>query len=328
MPKISESTVARIKERSNIKEVIEDFQAVNKSGSSFYTKCPECGKDKKNKGLIITPSKSIAKCFSCGFAITNSVAYLMKAQNHSYPEALHHLASKYNILIQEDRLVVVYSKKVRPKASKKSFLEIQLTESGLKIEDIQARVFEDDAAQTLRETQIFRTGTKDQYNQLVSGDDMIIRYFDLDGNKVMYQKRSVLHAKMKKVAPDNRPENIQERKEISDAMALLSDEMDHLALFKNQYEQTGKLPEMDQVFAKPEPGKPAEVDLKVVEKQRLNLQKSIARDRILLDYQSKTKLREKNPMPNGPKRVMVEKRVKEKLSAIKELDKILANDPR
>jgi hypothetical protein len=144
----------------------------------------------------------------------------------------------------------------------------------------------------------------------------------------LYQKRSVLHAKIKKVAPDNRLENIQERKEISDAVALFSDEMDHLASFKNQYEQTGKLPEMDQVFKKPEPGKPAEVDFQQVEKQRLNLQKSIARDRILLDYQSKTKLREKNPMPNGPKRVLVEKRVKEKLSAIKELDKILANDPR
>jgi DNA primase len=188
MPKISDSTVARIKELSKIKEVIEDYQAVHKSGSSFYTKCPECGKDAKNKGLIITPAKSIAKCFSCGFAISNSVTYLMKAQNLAYPEALKHLASKYNVFIQDDRPIQVSNKKKRSKASKKSFLEIQLAESGLSIEDVKARVFEDDAAQTLRETQIYRTGTRDQYNQLVPGDDMIIQYFDLEGNKVLYQK--------------------------------------------------------------------------------------------------------------------------------------------
>jgi hypothetical protein len=144
----------------------------------------------------------------------------------------------------------------------------------------------------------------------------------------LYQKRSLLHGKLKQVAADNRPENVQERKEISDAMALLSDELDHLASFKNQYDQSGSIPEAEQVFGKAEPGKPVEVDFEKAEKQRLNLQKSIARDRILLDYQSKTKLREKNPMPNGPKRVLVEKRVKEKRAAIKELDKILANDPR
>ncbi len=144
----------------------------------------------------------------------------------------------------------------------------------------------------------------------------------------LYQKRSVLHGKMKLIAADNRPENVLERKEFSDAIALLSDEMDHLASFKNQYDESGSIPEIQQVFGKPSPGKPAEVDFEMAEKQRLNLQKSIARDRILLDYQSKTKLREQNPMPNGPKRVLVEKRVKEKLAAIKELDKILANDPR
>jgi hypothetical protein len=144
----------------------------------------------------------------------------------------------------------------------------------------------------------------------------------------LYQKRSVLHGKMKLIAADNRPENVLERKEFSDSMALLSDELDHLAIFKNQYDESGNIPEIQQVFGKPSPGKPAEVDFEMAEKQRLNLQKSIARDRILLDYQSKTKLREQNPMPNGPKRVLVEKRVKEKLAAIKELDKILANDPR
>jgi len=185
---ISDSTIIRIKETSKIHEVIQDFQAIHKSGASYYTKCPECSKDAKNKGLMITPSKSIAKCFSCGFSITDGIAYLMKAQNHSFPEALKHLASKYNILIDEERPVQVTSKMHKSKAASKSFLQSQLSESGLKPEDVTARCFEDDSSKTLRETQVFRSGTKDQYNQLTFGDDVIIYYYDLEGNKVMYQK--------------------------------------------------------------------------------------------------------------------------------------------
>ena len=184
---IPEQTVERIKQVAKLHEVIEDFQPLEKSGTSYYTKCPNCQKEGKNKGLIITPSKSIAKCFSCDFAVNHPVAYLMKVHNNSYTEALQHLASKYNILILEDRKEPL-SRKPKRKATRKTFLEQQLRESGLTPEDVRAKVFEDDLAKTKRETQVFRSGTRNQYNQITSGDDMIIYYYDLEGNKVMYQK--------------------------------------------------------------------------------------------------------------------------------------------
>lgn len=185
---INETTIIRIKETADLKDVINDFQTLHPSGNTFYTKCPACDKEGKNKGLIINPSKKIAKCFTCGFGLNSAVTYLMTSQNMSFPEALRHLAHKYNIELDEDRPVATPKKKKKSLKNQKSFAFHQLAESGLTFEDVMAEVLENDEAKTYRKTQVMRSGTRDQYNILAKGDDMIISYYDLAGRQVMYQK--------------------------------------------------------------------------------------------------------------------------------------------
>jgi len=179
-------TKQRILEVANLQEVISDFQTLTKSGTSYYTKCPKCGAEGKNKGLCITPSKGIFKCFHCNdMSGNNPAGYLMEAQGMSYPEALKYLADKYHIDIEPEKPA---AKPARSGKKHKSFCDLQLEASGLNHQDVIARVRENDDEKTIREVAVFRSGSRDQYNQLTTGDDLLIYYYDLEGRPVMYQK--------------------------------------------------------------------------------------------------------------------------------------------
>ena len=142
-----------------------------------------------------------------------------------------------------------------------------------------------------------------------------------------YKYRSMLHANLKKVAPDNRADNVQKRKEISKEMEKVSNEMENLHQIKVNYETTGKLPETKNVFKKSGPGKPAEIDYKKVKQQRSNLMKSILKNNNRLDYQATKKGKRKNPMPEGPRRTELETNIKNKETELASCNRILANDP-
>ena len=176
---IPQDIKTEILSRANIKDVVEAFSPLTKSGKSFYTTCPMCKKDGKGKGLSVTPSKNMAKCFSCGFGC-KPVNYLVKGQNMIYPDALHWLADYYNIEI----------KKTKPKSKKSkkdSYCFQQLKSSGLTPDDVKATIILDD--NTEKEVPIFEAGTRDQYGRIASGDDMIIWYYDLDGKPCTFQKK-------------------------------------------------------------------------------------------------------------------------------------------
>lgn len=181
---IEESKKREILEAAKIYDIVSDFCKLKKAGKSYYTECPNCGKSGKDKGLIVTPSKNIAKCFSCDWS-PSAVDFLMKAQSMNYPDALHHLAQKYNIQIE------TVKKKSRAPGRKTgevkaTFCHRQLELSGLTEKDIIAREVLDD--NTEKEKEVFQAGTLDQYGRIMAGDDMIIWYYDLYGKPVTYQK--------------------------------------------------------------------------------------------------------------------------------------------
>ncbi len=142
-----------------------------------------------------------------------------------------------------------------------------------------------------------------------------------------YKKRSILHKRLKTIPPDNRSDNVKEREKISKDMEKLSDQMDHLAEMKNEYELNGTLPDPNDIFDKPKDNSPPKIDFDLARKQRLNLQKSIALDKLLLNYQGKKKLLKLNPMPKCPKRTNIENRIAKKLEKLHSLDRILKHDP-
>ena len=175
-------------------------------GQQFYRECPACQlhDTKKKKGLMINPDKNLAKCFSCGAGF-NAVSWLTDQEKLTFPEALKKLADTYNILIpdQEEKPKGLKLKTVKVKAvtaeniqpeqpkhasQKMTFCDIQLHESGLTYDDIRVESKEDEG-QTTRFVSPFLAGTRTQYGQITegTGDDVLIKYYDLEGRPVMFK---------------------------------------------------------------------------------------------------------------------------------------------
>lgn len=182
--KITPDCVQKILSSAKIEEVIGDFGKLTRSGAGYSMQCPKCGKEGKGKGLIVTPSKGIFKCFSCDFGGKSPVEFLMEVQGMKYPDSLKYLAFKYNIILEYEEKPMGPQRKGGHK--EKTFRDRQLSSSGLTEEDQNAMISMDDKTQKIVDT--FEAGTRDQYGKIAPGDDLIIWYFDLEGKPVMYQK--------------------------------------------------------------------------------------------------------------------------------------------
>lgn len=95
---IDYQTAERIKSVADIVEVISDFVSLRKSGTNYKCICPF--HNEKTPSFMVSPSKGIFKCFSCG-AGGDAIRFLMLHEQLSYPDALRWLAKKYGIEIQE-----------------------------------------------------------------------------------------------------------------------------------------------------------------------------------------------------------------------------------
>ncbi len=98
---IDRPTVDRIIEAANIVEVVSEFVSLKKAGVNYKGLCPF--HNEKTPSFIVSPSKGLCHCFSCGKGGT-AVGFLMEHEQLSYPEALRWLARKYNIEIKEREL--------------------------------------------------------------------------------------------------------------------------------------------------------------------------------------------------------------------------------
>ena len=98
---IDQRTVQEIFERAIIDEVVGDYVSLKKRGSNLLGLCPF--HNEKTPSFSVSPSKGIYKCFGCGKG-GNAVNFIMEHEHLSYPEALRHLAKKYNIEIEEKEL--------------------------------------------------------------------------------------------------------------------------------------------------------------------------------------------------------------------------------
>ncbi|MBR1569152.1 MAG: DNA primase [Bacteroidales bacterium] len=96
---IPKETVDQILDTARIEEVIGDFVALKRRGSSYVACCPF--HNEKTPSFHVTPSKGIYKCFGCGKA-GSAVGFVMEYEHMTYPEALRYLAKKYNIDVKEE----------------------------------------------------------------------------------------------------------------------------------------------------------------------------------------------------------------------------------
>ena len=178
---IPKETIDTIIGNSKILDIAQDFiNDLKKSGTNYIGTCPIC----QNKKFNVVPIKKLYKCFHCDFKGNNAVTFLMESQRMDYPTALEYCANKYNIFIEEIFKNKGPQKKVENKQL--SFRDVQLQLSGLTNADQKATVSVD--KNTKKIVDIFEAGTLDQFGRIVPGDDMIIWYYDLDGNPVLFQK--------------------------------------------------------------------------------------------------------------------------------------------
>lgn len=96
---IPKETVELITETARIDEVVGDYVSLKKRGANMMGLCPF--HNEKTPSFTVSPAKGIYKCFGCGKA-GNAVNFIMEQEHVSYPEALRHLAKKYNITIEEE----------------------------------------------------------------------------------------------------------------------------------------------------------------------------------------------------------------------------------
>ncbi|MEO6686663.1 MAG: DNA primase [Dyadobacter sp.] len=99
--RINPETVDRIKQSTDIVEVVGDFVALKKKGANYSACCPF--HNEKSPSFNVNPVRQIFKCFGCG-AAGDAIKFVMDIDGIGYGEALRYLANKYQIEIQEEEV--------------------------------------------------------------------------------------------------------------------------------------------------------------------------------------------------------------------------------
>lgn len=98
---IDRQTIAQIKSTADIYDVVSEFVSLKKVGSNYRGLCPF--HNDHSPSFYVSPSRGTCKCFVCGEG-GDSVGFIMKHEQLTYPDALRWLANRYGIAIQEEKL--------------------------------------------------------------------------------------------------------------------------------------------------------------------------------------------------------------------------------
>ena len=96
---ISRANIDEIMSTARVDEVIGDYVNLKNRGANMLGLCPF--HNEKTPSFTVSPAKNLYKCFGCGKG-GGAVNFLMEHESFSYPEALRHLAKRYNIKIDEE----------------------------------------------------------------------------------------------------------------------------------------------------------------------------------------------------------------------------------
>ena len=95
---IIQKSVQEILDVVRIEDIVGDFVTLKRKGANLGGLCPF--HNEKTPSFSVSPVRNIFKCFGCGEG-GDSVRFLMKHENISYPDALRYIAKKYNIRVEE-----------------------------------------------------------------------------------------------------------------------------------------------------------------------------------------------------------------------------------
>lgn len=190
----SDDTIRQVRDTADIRFCIP---GADRSKPTSYVECPKCGKQGKGKGLCVTHTsrKNIAKCFSCGFSLSDAIAaamyYECNDDRNRYAEAIKSAADANGIHIMTEQERRALNVKIQRKKIAKSFCERQLEASGLTLDDVMVHTVEIIKGERVEKYEpAMRRGSIDATGTVHPGDDeMLIYYYNLDGTMGMYPTR-------------------------------------------------------------------------------------------------------------------------------------------
>ena len=97
MAKISQDIIDRVRDSSDIVDVVSQFVDLKQRGSNYFGLCPFHGE--KTPSFSVAPAKQIYHCFGCNTG-GNVFSFIMEYQKVTFPEAVKILADRYNITVQ------------------------------------------------------------------------------------------------------------------------------------------------------------------------------------------------------------------------------------
>jgi len=168
-------------------EIIGDYvQLTKKNDSKWVGQCPGCSSP---KGLEVNPTKCVYKCFRCDVGGNSAVTFLMKSENKTYIQALEIINRKFSVVAEVQEKP---TKKLPVKVQEKKgtdYCARMLAESGLTAKDVEAPIISITETTTTTAKHIFRSGTIAANGEIDNaGDDMVIEYYDIEGNPCMYEE--------------------------------------------------------------------------------------------------------------------------------------------
>lgn len=85
----------KIRDRSSILEVVSDYVTLKKTGKNYKGLCPF--HSEKIPSFMVSEEKQVFHCFGCGEG-GDVFAFLMKAGQFSFPQAVEKLVERYDCL--------------------------------------------------------------------------------------------------------------------------------------------------------------------------------------------------------------------------------------
>ena len=142
-----------------------------------------------------------------------------------------------------------------------------------------------------------------------------------------YRHRDILHKQLAEMPEDNESSTMDQRKELSDEISELTDEMERLYPFYKAYYNDGTIPTEEDLLPKEEnttqvdeTSQTPALSKDELQKKRKSTATKLSRAKNMLDYQTETKGKEPNPMPESPKRVKYETKVQKLTEELNDID--------
>ncbi|NLK43279.1 MAG: DNA primase [Tissierellia bacterium] len=95
---INDEIIEKVRDASDIVDIISGYIPLKKSGSNYVGLCPF--HNEKTPSFTVSDTKEFFHCFGCGEG-GDVIAFIMKRENLSFPEAVKFLADKAGIIIEE-----------------------------------------------------------------------------------------------------------------------------------------------------------------------------------------------------------------------------------